>query len=99
MSSQTSLSITATPLYSVFDVVAQEYGPPFLSKSDATALRVFRNMISKEHILGTDYKLFRLGHFYAETGDITAGLEEVHCAVDIEKMKEVFAGAKEVTNG
>lgn len=51
-------------LYSVYDQVADEYGPIFESKSDAVALR------GAEHLLSTvrpefrsDYKLYRLGWF------------------------------------
>lgn len=95
-----SITVSSIPLYSVFDCVGQEYGPPFLSKNDQTALRVYRQMISREHILGTDYKLFRLGHFDSETGILVPSiLEEIECAVPdsaVEMAKKIFPGSEVV---
>lgn len=94
----TSLTITSIPMYSVFDCVGQEYGPPFLSKNDQTAIRVYRGMMVREHVLGTDYKLFRVGSFDAESGILAPHiLEEIECAVSFEDMKNSFPGSKEVS--
>lgn len=92
----TTLNVPSINLYSVFDCVGQEYGPPFLSKSDATAVRVYRQMMSREHVVGTDYKLFRLGAFNSETGTIIPDiLEEIEAAMDFSDIKNAFPGSKE----
>lgn len=44
-------------IYTVYDVVADEYSPPFVSKSDATASRQFLMMFDDNRMNMSDYQL------------------------------------------
>lgn len=60
-------------LYSIRDLVAEEFAPPFVSNNDNTAIRasiqsVTENKIMMAHI--SDYSLFNLGSFDENTGEI-----------------------------
>lgn len=60
-------------LYSIRDLVAEEFAPPFVSNNDNTAIRsaihsVRENQIMMDHI--SDYSLFNLGSFDENTGEI-----------------------------
>lgn len=50
--------------YSIFDVVADEYGPLFGSKNDEVAKRQFKNLVAAERIADPkDYELWYVGTF------------------------------------
>jgi hypothetical protein len=56
-------------LYSVKDVVAQEFSPPFLAKNDEVALRQFSQFLtSLKGASHSDFKLFQVGFFSLDTG-------------------------------
>lgn len=60
-------------LYSIRDLVAEEFAPPFVSNNDNTAIRsaihsVKENQIMMSHI--SDYSLFNLSSFDENTGEI-----------------------------
>lgn len=59
-------------VFSVHDIKAQAYLPPFILPKVAQAKRVFSDCVnSDEHQFGKnpeDYTLFRLGNFNDETG-------------------------------
>lgn len=61
-------------LYSVQDTVAGRFFPPFLAPNDETAVRSFRHMVnmSDSPIAHNpfDYRLFRLGDFDENDGQI-----------------------------
>lgn len=65
--------MSAKNLYSIRDLVAEEFAPPFVSNNDSTAIRsaihsVKENQIMMCHI--SDYSLFNLGSWDENTGDI-----------------------------
>lgn len=60
-------------LYSIRDLVAEEFAPPFESNNDNTAIRsaiqsVKENKIMMAHI--SDYSLYHLASWNPETGEI-----------------------------
>lgn len=68
-------------IFSVFDSVAKRFLPPFFAPSIGEALRSFQHICNEEgHAFNrdaTDYSLFHLGDFDAETGEIK-GLSTPH---------------------
>lgn len=64
-----------TGLYSICDVVAQEYGEPFMAKNDDIARRCFHLGLSKaDPSVKKDYMLYQIGEFDTETGHITENM-------------------------
>lgn len=75
-------------LYSLMDLAADEYGPPFIAKTNEVALRQFKQLIGTVPADSrTDYRLVLIGTFDVATGDVEA------C------KKEVINFASEVING
>ncbi len=68
-------------IFSAYDSVAQRYLPPFFAPSIAEAIRSFRTVCNEtQHEFykhSTDYTLFHLGSFDAESGEIL-GLANPH---------------------
>lgn len=64
-----------TQIYSVYDMAAKAYLPPFYSVNDDTALRSFASAVQDtNHNFSrhaADYTLFNIGVFDDEQGDIT----------------------------
>jgi len=56
-------------LFSVKDLVAREFGPPFMSKNKDVALRQFK-LIIKDVPEPDEYALYSLGEFDPDTGEI-----------------------------
>lgn len=78
-------------VYSVKDLVAQEYGPPVLARNDKVASRMYLALLAQNKLDQNDFELYALGEFDSDTGmfrteepqrievilDKKAGLEEV----------------------
>lgn len=43
--------------YSIFDVLAEEFGPLFVAKNDAVAARMYKNLALQERVNPSDYSL------------------------------------------
>lgn len=59
-------------MYSVYDVKAQTYMPPFTAKNDGTAIRHFQQGIRQPGLIQNnpeDFSLWRVGIWYPETGE------------------------------
>lgn len=81
--SETLSRVTTIGLYSIYDVVAGKYGPPFCAASLALAQREARVLVMglPEHIR-KDYSLVSLGIFNDATGGIEPLMQlEVYDAV------------------
>lgn len=48
-------------VYSIFDRVAEEFGPPALCKNDAVAVRMARNALKEGRL--DDFRLYYIGEF------------------------------------
>lgn len=59
-------------VYSVYDSVSEEFGLPVLFKNDVQAYRSFKKEVLENDKVAfpSDYKLFRIGEFDDETGEI-----------------------------
>lgn len=56
-------------LYVVYDKIAQQYGSPFLSLNDATAVRQFNHQIAQNLMAEpSDFELYQCGLFSVESG-------------------------------
>lgn len=58
-------------LYTIKDVEAAEFAPPFPAVNDAIATRQYRRMMEKETIVGT-YELVHVGFYNFGSGRIDA---------------------------
>lgn len=81
-------------LYSIFDVGAEESGPPYASKNDTVAYRGFRKLLKDENVddkFLTDYVLYHIGEFNSETMVITSDIYPVNVLKyeDLANEKEV----------
>lgn len=50
-------------LYSVYDVVAELWAPPFMQENDRSALRSFEQLKAQNPSAAPDVKLYRLGTY------------------------------------
>lgn len=65
--------------YTIFDKVSGVYGMPFAQTNDATAIRYFNHLISRNEMAEpSDYDLFFVGTFNQQTGEfLSSGLRFV----------------------
>lgn len=61
-------------LYSVYDKVAEEYGPVFQAVNDRVASRNFSQMLTNPNtpVNTEDFELYRLARFDTHTGSVTS---------------------------
>lgn len=66
-------------LYALYDCVAKEYAAPFMANNDGSAARSFSLWLSKhaDQINGVDYKLFCVGSFDVESGEVEPTYKEI----------------------
>lgn len=57
-------------LYSVYDTVAEEFGPVFMARNDMVAKRAVINMMEKSEVSVNEYQLYKVGVFNTNTGII-----------------------------
>lgn len=58
-------------LYTVKDKVSTEYAPPFLARTDMSAIRTFQHMLQGDKIAyAEDFELYRIGDFDIDTGSV-----------------------------
>lgn len=74
-------------VYTVYDKVAEEAGPPFTAVNDGIARRMFKNMNIPES-LKSDYKLIRIG-FY-DSKDVQLAIDEPYEITDKAMFDERF---------
>lgn len=87
-------------LYSVYDVVCEEYNPPFVCKNIQTAIRNMRDSLkdAKQSIIAMhpeDYILFEVATFDKTTGVILPQCEEHRKSY---KLSNLFTPIKEEKN-
>ena len=64
-------------LYTVKDRISAEYAPPFLARTDLSAIRTFQHMLQGDKITyAEDFELYRIGDFDVDTG-IVQGCQPV----------------------
>lgn len=57
-------------LYSIYDKLAEEYGPIFQAKNKAIADRNYNNMLIEQSLNPEEYSLDQMGTFDNEKGQI-----------------------------
>lgn len=57
-------------LYSLFDRIAEQYGPIFQAVNNATAIRSVQNMKIRSY---EDFQLYLVGEWDMESGEISSG--------------------------
>lgn len=59
-------------LFTIYDVKAEEYFPPFAESTSATAMRQFHDLLadpqSRLNKHAADYQLWRIGRYRGDTG-------------------------------
>lgn len=76
--------MTRVNLYSIKDVDAEVFAPPFLAYSDTEAKQLVRDAIetnSMLHRYPTHYHLYRVAYMVPETGEVAAEKECV-CSIN-----------------
>jgi hypothetical protein len=74
-------------MYSIFDVVAKDYGPIFEAKNDGVALRSFKHLVGSTG-RPEEYKLYRLGSVLRSDDGLDVCLEE-NVLVEFEEVSNV----------
>lgn len=74
-------------LYSVYDRVAEEYGPVFEARNDAVAIRAYKDLFAKSlHGPLNEYDLTFMGFIFDhDTGDLVATDPRCTIAVQYEE--------------
>jgi hypothetical protein len=74
-------------LYSVKDIVSEEWHPPFLATNDKAALRFFFRTISNEAALTqTDFELYCIGDMDTINGTVTGmSARQIHITLGTEE--------------
>lgn len=54
-------------VYTVFDKVASEGGPPFTAKNDEVAKRAYQNLVNSQKINYVDFELVFIGTYDPDT--------------------------------
>lgn len=65
-----TISINSISLYTIYDVAAESYGPPFCAKTDAVATRMFSTLMKNEQASSLEYALYRIGSYDDSTATI-----------------------------
>lgn len=81
-----SMTFTSIGVYSIKDKAADEFGPPFLAKTDAVAMRMYNRLLETEKVTSADYVVYHIGDFDPVTGLIVSGDPRV---VVIEMQKKI----------
>lgn len=68
-------------IYAIRDNKVGTFAPPCLFENDATAIRAFGDLVSRDkdslmHVHPEDFSLWALGHFDTETGCIVQDKED-----------------------
>jgi hypothetical protein len=58
-------------LYSIFDKVAEEFGPLFEAKNDGVALRNYFQLVKNSAIDGDEFVLYKLGEVVRNGSDFS----------------------------
>lgn len=75
-------------LFSLYDVLAKEWGNPFVAKNTDVAVRVVRDSFRRTPNMEIkDYQLFCMGTFDSETGCIVALPEPDRVHADLSYME------------
>lgn len=83
-------------IYTVFDKVAEEAGPPFTAINDGVAIRSYAKIMGQ--VADTnDYSLLCIGEYNTETGAIApvSPLRVLNVRLDKERMFAVIEGGCE----
>ena len=70
-------------LYSIYDSVAEDFGPIFQAKNYDVALRYVAEMIMSHHVKLSEYFLYYLGTFDSDSGSICPDKVVKYCLSDI----------------
>lgn len=54
-------------IYTIYDEVAQEAGPPFLAKNDGVANRQYQELLLKNRLDRTEFTLHMIGEYDNQT--------------------------------
>lgn len=74
-------------LYSVYDNVAEEFGPVFMARNDQVAKRAVINMMHKAEVSANEYQLYQVGVFNTTNGKIIEDKKEIDFMDALGKMQ------------
>ena len=74
-------------VYSIYDRVAREYGPPFCAKNHGVAMRMYADAVKQATgDAKDDYEIWKIGSYDTSTGILEGNIERF--MVDYQNMKE-----------
>lgn len=82
-------------LYSVYDTMAEEFGPVFMARNDQVAKRAVINMMVKSEASANEFQLYKVGVFNTTTGSVMADKKEVDFTDALGKMQIKLVEAKQ----
>ena len=80
-----------TGIYVVKDVLAQEYGPPMIARTELAAGRMYMQMLVQGKLSQAEYELYQIGTYDADTG-----IAKTHDPVKITPVYKASADLEEV---
>lgn len=57
-------------IYSIYDRVSGQYGEPWISQNDATAVRKFNYLMQNSPMVNSDCELYKVGAFNSDKGEL-----------------------------
>lgn len=80
-----------TGLYCIKDVVAQQFGPPMVARTEMAASRSYLAMCSQGKLSPEDFEIYQIGTYDEDTG-----IAKTHEPVKIVPVYKRSAGLEEV---
>lgn len=95
---KTTMAITIQNIYTVLDLDAEVYGPPFYAINDTVAIKMYQQMVAKlDSAYKFNFKLIHLGWFDPQSGELVSeGIKPLDVNVKIKECKDLTEVAKDV---
>lgn len=79
-------------LYSIYDKKSQQFQPPFIEVTDASAIRLMSELMTKKPDIQfsaypEDFSLYNLGFYNIDNGDIENLIDGIKLIVELKSLK------------
>lgn len=72
-------------LYTIYDRLAESHCPPFPAKNDGTAIRQFKQFITKNEFDASEFWVYQVAIFDDSTGVIQSDLKQIAINSDLQE--------------